>query len=206
MFEDMNKKLFIITLFVVAAIGFMWFALTPKAQEYSNGGSDGSADQAASTYSSDKFGFRVAVPDGFVPDTDYINFDLGPGHEIAGVGFHIPATFSQGTNLSTDSHVAIERLNEVSCTPADFLDSPSPTETTTRGSNSFAVAHQVGAAAGNLYDETVYVTEKDNHCYAVRYFIHSSNIGNYPAGTVKEFDRASLLASFDRFLGSLVIY
>jgi len=31
----------------------------------------------------------------------------------------------------------------------------------------------------------------------VRYFIHSTNIGNYDPGTIKAFDQAALVARFD---------
>ena len=40
---------------------------------------------------------------------------------------------------------------------------------------------------------------------AVRYFIHSSNIGNYPEGAVREFDRQALLNQFDQIRRSLIL-
>ncbi len=61
----------------------------------------------------------------------------------------------------------------------------------------YSFASSTSAAAGNLYEEQVYALATSSPCTAVRYFIHSSNVGNYPAGAVREFDRAALLAEFD---------
>jgi hypothetical protein len=38
----------------------------------------------------------------------------------------------------------------------------------------------------------------------VRYFVHSTNIGNYPEGAVTAYDRTALLDAFDAIRRSLV--
>jgi hypothetical protein len=51
----------------------------------------------------------------------------------------------------------------------------------------------------------VYAVEGSAPCTAVRYFLHSTNIGNYPEGAVREFDRAGLRAAFDAVRNSLIL-
>lgn len=38
-----------------------------------------------------------------------------------------------------------------------------------------------------------------------RYYIHYTNVENYPEGTVREFDRAVLLAAFDTIRDSVTV-
>ena len=137
--------------------------------------------------------FAVRYPLGFSVDESHIYTAMGPGKDIPGVAFVIPQNMSAGTNLSPDSYVSVEWLNGVSCTPASFLDSPTATTTVIDGSTQYQVATSGGAGAGNLYEETVYVVG----CTAIRYFLHSTNIGNYPAGAVTEYNRAAVIAAFD---------
>jgi hypothetical protein len=193
------KKISIFVVLIIVVGAFVFFVYAPNSDKYTN-------TTAANTYSSQSFGFKITLPDGYVADEAYLNQDLGPGKEIPGVAFRIPAALSQGTNLSSDSHVAIEELSQVACTPADFLDAPSNSHSVTLGGNSFITATESGAAAGNLYEETVHVIQKEDRCYSVRYFIHSTNIANYDSGTVKEFDRQALTAGFDSIASSLVLY
>ncbi len=57
--------------------------------------------------------------------------------------------------------------------------------------NGFTFVHSTsdGAGAGNFYEQEIYRMVNKNVCYEVIYYIHSTNIGNYPSGTVTEFDR-----------------
>ncbi len=50
-----------------------------------------------------------------------------------------------------------------------------------------------GAGAGNYYQQEIYRMVNKNVCHEVIYFIHSTNIGNYPPGIVTEFDRDALM-------------
>ncbi|MBX4209594.1 hypothetical protein KW799_02810, partial [Candidatus Parcubacteria bacterium] len=92
------------------------------------------------------------------------------------------------------------------CAPADFLYSPGASSAKTLGRYTYRYATSVGAAAGNLYEQSVYATKKGNRCFAIRYMIHSGNIANYPAGAVKAFDRQKLISLFDSISATLKIY
>jgi len=61
-----------------------------------------------------------------------------------------------------------------------------------------------GAAAGNRYDQVIYRTVWHDTCFELIYLIHSGNIGNYPPGTVVEFDREGLLAKFNAVLATFM--
>jgi hypothetical protein len=51
----------------------------------------------------------------------------------------------------------------------------------------------------------VYAIPGTKPCTAVRYFIHYSVFENYPPGTVKAFDHAALVATFDAIRRTLRI-
>lgn len=59
------------------------------------------------------------------------------------------------------------------------------------------------AAAGNLYDQTRYRTVQNNTCYEILLFLHSANIGNFPEGTVKEFDAPLITEKFVQVINSI---
>jgi hypothetical protein len=73
------------------------------------------------------------------------------------------------------------------------------------GSVSYSLATTSGAGAGNFYEEWVFALASSSPCTAVRYFIHSGNIGNYPTGAVTEFDHAALIKDFDSIRRSLTL-
>lgn len=47
---------------------------------------------------------------------------------------------------------------------------------------------EIGAAAGNHYEERVYRTMHESLCLELRETMHTTNIGNYDPGTVTEID------------------
>ena len=104
-----------------------------------------------------------------------------------------------GTNLSSDSYISVEQIpNLSSCIARPFLwkgqeITLSPADDVTQ----FLVASSTGAAAGNRYENAVYVQQDTNPCTAVRYYIHFGSIENYPPGTVREYDRQKLISEFD---------
>lgn len=73
--------------------------------------------------------------------------------------------------------------------------------------NGFTFTHSVseGAGAGNYYEQEIYRMVHKNICYEVIYFIHSSNIGNYPPGVVAEFDRNAILQKLDDVFSTFTI-
>jgi hypothetical protein len=154
-------------------------------------------------YSNTVFAFSAFVPEGFSIDESYFNYTLGPGKEIPGISFTIPASMATGTNLSTDTRLSVEVLSRAACVPADFIPTTSKGTPITVGVNSYVYAASAGAGAGNRYDESVYVTKLRETCYGVRFFIHSTALENYEPGTRKVFDREAVTAKFKEIMASL---
>ncbi len=131
---------------------------------------------------------------------------ITPKKSIDGVKFTIPTALATGTNLSQDSYFSIEQEKETStCIASSFLTDVSGTTTMTQGGVSYSLATSSGAAAGNRYEEIVYALAGTNPCVAVHYFIHHTALENYPKGTVTEFNKKALVASFDQIRQTLVV-
>lgn len=129
-----------------------------------------------------------------------------PKKSIDGVQFTIPVTMATGTNLSKDSYFSIEQKTDVTaCDATLFLTDISGTSTVTEGGVLYSVATSSGAGAGNRYEETVYALVGTNPCIAIHYFIHYTALENYPKGTVTEFNKKAILASFDQIRKTVVI-
>lgn len=159
-------------------------------------------------FASSTLGYSIKYPAGFTVTTPYAYQALGPGKDIAGVKFTIPASMATGTNLSADSYVSVEQLSAsaASCSASLFLGSQvgSTTMLSDNGVD-YSVAVGNDAGAGNLYEEHVYAIPGSSACTAVRYFIHSNQIGNYPPGMVTQFDKTTILSQFDAIRRSLVL-
>jgi membrane-bound inhibitor of C-type lysozyme len=183
---------------------------TDQNESYANciASSNISGQESWKTFASSSLGYSVRYPEGYTLNTAYVNQTQGPGKNIKGVQLVIPASMATGTNLSSDSGVSIERLpGAASCTADLFLGDTIVGSTTlvTDNGTEYSVAKSSGAGAGNLYNETVYAIPGTSPCTAVRYFIHSTQLGNYPPGTVKAFDQVTLLQQFDGIRQSLVL-
>ncbi|KND51857.1 MAG: hypothetical protein ABA06_01190 [Parcubacteria bacterium C7867-001] len=164
------------------------------------------APEGWTPYANTSIGFSISHPAAYSTNAAYAYKALGEGKEIKGVSFVIPKEKTTGTNLSSDSFISVETLpTSSSCSANEFLGKGVKATTVTEGNATISVASSSDAAAGNRYDETVYSIPGTNPCVAVRYFIHSTAVGNYPEGTVKEFDRTALLAEFDQIRKTFVI-
>jgi len=152
-------------------------------------------------------GFSIPPPAGYAIDESYTYQALGPGKDIKGIKFTIPASLRAGTNLSSDSYISVETIPGAinSCSAEIYLGNPKSAGFTDENGHRFSVATSSDVAAGNRYDETVYATPFTNGCLAVRYFIHYGAIENYPAGTIKQFDEQALLNQFDKIRHTLVV-
>jgi len=160
---------------------------------------------ATSTYASSTMGFSVVYPKTYTVNESYAYDQFGPKKLIHGVKFLIPDTMATGTNLSSnDTGISVEQLpHALRCTGDIYLQANVRSNPVTINGVNYSVASSSGAGAGNLYEEDVYALADSKPCTALRYFIHSTNIGNYPEGTVHEYDRAGLLEDFDSIRDSL---
>lgn len=159
-------------------------------------------------YSNSAQGFSIRLPERYVTDAKHVYQNLGPGKDIYGTKFSIPTTLTTGTNLSTDSYISVEQIPKLeSCTADHFVDTANggKAQTITDGDTTYSLAMTSDAGAGNRYEESVYAIPGTNPCMAVRYFIHYGAFENYPTGSIKEFDKAALLATFDTIRHTLTI-
>src|SRR3989344_5607604 len=196
-----NALVVLVVAIILGGAGFFaWktFSLKP-APATPQAAVDTRSAYATSTYS-------VKYPGNFALDAQYAYDQFGPKKLIHGVKFTVPATVATGTNLSADTGVSVEQLPRAKNCTADIylLDNVTAHDIIENGTE-YSFASSTGAAAGNLYDEQVYALATSSPCTAVRYFIHSSNIGNYPAGMVSEFDRAALITAFDKIRQSVLM-
>lgn len=151
-------------------------------------------------------GFTLSHPDGYAVNASYQDQSAGPGKEIKGVSFTIPKSMAAGTNLASDTLLAVEMIpNANECSGSLFLPDAPKSEAVTDNGTTYSVATSSGAGAGNFYEETVFAIPGTSPCVGIHYFIHSSNIGNYTPGAVKEFDRAALIKEFDQIRQTLVL-
>ncbi len=157
-------------------------------------------------YSSGSDGFSIRLPQDYKVDESYKYQALGPGKDIAGVKFTISPSLVTGTNLSSDTYISVEEIPQTkTCTADLFLGKGATEKRYFEDGTLYSLASTSDAAAGNRYEETVYAFPTTNPCVAVRYFVHFGSIGNYPAGSVKQFDQAALQSQFDQIRRTVVV-
>jgi membrane-bound inhibitor of C-type lysozyme len=149
--------------------------------------------------------FSIRYPADYSIDSSYKYQVLGPGKDISGIKFTIPSSLATGTNLSSfDTGVSVEIIPAIQdCNAGLFLDDNTNVQTIIDNGSEYSFASTTQGAAGNRYEEEVWAIPGTNPCIAVRYFIHSTNIGNYPEGTVLEFNRTALINQFEKIRHSL---
>ena len=156
-------------------------------------------------YSDPLHGVTLTYPKSMTPDPAYVATAADTHTSISGFRLYVSTTAATGTNLSADSFVSIEYPTTATCTPSFFLDyTNNPTATIAINGMTYLAASSSDAGAGNRYDQIIYIPQAKS-CIAVRYFIHYTAIENYTPGTIREFDRASLLKTFDAIRDSLTI-
>ena len=162
-------------------------------------------------YQNNAMQFSLRYPENYTLDTSYKYQAFGPGKDINGVKFTIPATMVTGTNLGSDSYISVEQIPKTEkCTADMFLQTNVENKNQgvkeiTENDTTYSLATNTGAAAGNRYEETVYALPGTNPCIVVRYFIHYGVFENYPTGTIKEFDKQAILSQFYKIRNTLVI-
>ncbi len=159
---------------------------------------------ATSTYATTTF--SVVYPSNFSVNDQYAYDQFGPKKLIHGVSFTIPMSMATGTNLSSDTHLSVESLPRAkNCTGDIYIQDNVKAQSVTEGGVDYSVASTSGAGAGNFYEEQVFALSASKPCIGVRYFIHSTNIGNYPEGAVTAFDKDALISAFDTIRRSLTL-
>ncbi len=198
------RKLLLKLLRVDVTLGVLLYAaLLPVALNDSRAGT---MDSAWQTYTDAKYGFSISYPLGWKVDAKYVYDALGPGKGIPGVAFMIPVSMASGTNLSSDSYIAVEFMPAAPvCDSGRFLDYVDKSFAMTDAGRRYSYAEVGEGAAGNYYEQRIYALTDSKPCVGVRTFLHSTNIGNYDPKTVRQFDREALLAQFDRIRRTLVL-
>lgn len=178
----------------------------PQKQEtFSNCEVEVPGQTPRSTYASSTMGITVKYPKSYTLGEGY-QYTGFPKKPILGVKFIIPGAMATGTNLSNaDTGVSIEQLpRAINCTADIFLVANVRASSVTENGFTYSVATTSDAAVGNRYEEIVYALPGTKPCTAVRYFLHFAAIENFgPDNPVREFDRAAILADFDKIRASL---
>ena len=151
--------------------------------------------------------FTLSYPDDFAPA--YYNggevTKIPPGFSLQ----YIDTEQLNSTNLSEVYFllgVSDDPQDVATCTQPLSLGAPETVlgETNVNGV-SFTKSEATGVGAGNVYEQVYLRTVHNGSCYEVTYFVHYGNIGNYPPGTVTEFDRTALYQQLDEILASLIL-
>ncbi len=193
---------------VIVVTASAYFVAVPKTQPtppQAQVPAESTTPKGWKQYDSLTYNFSIQYPADYTIKEDYIYTALGPGKDIAGVSFIVPGSMTQGTNLSSDSYMSVERTNANDCLAQNFLDQVKQSETVTENGVTYIMAIGNGAGAGNRYDETVYATKVNDFCYGLRLFVHYSVLENYDPGTVVDFNHTVLNDNFKQFRSSFVV-
>lgn len=189
------------------AVGLAYLIFSPQPEKNVTLEPGTAVDAGWETYRSDTYGFEIQYPPLYRVENDYEYTALGPGKDIPGVAFYIPQSMDVRTNLSSDSHVSVEKISGNECSASSFLSDSHEESNATIGDRQFSYAETSGAGAGNLYEEYVYAIPdaSGTDCFAVRLFLHSTQIANYEPGTVVAFDKEGLIKTVRDMAGTLVV-
>lgn len=160
------------------------------------------------TYNNQIAGYAISYPADWKVDVHYVYPGFGPDHDIHGIAFTIPRSMTRHTNLSPNmTGVSVETVNgRGRCNATRFLPDAQELRKLRNAGRTWSTANMQDAGAGNFYDIAVFAVPGSSPCLAVRYTIHSTNIGNYDPGTVREFDKTALVKLFAKVRQSLRLY
>jgi len=144
-------------------------------------------------YINDKTGISIRYPDNCSVYESVLRNHNGEGFSII-----FPDSLIEGTNLSMDSFISVERLskgtNWSSKNIIEALNFSSHTELI--GDTIFDVSTGSEGTMGNIYQEIVSLATIGEYTYCLRLFLHSHNLGAYDPGTVKKFDYEIFLSTY----------
>jgi photosystem II stability/assembly factor-like uncharacterized protein len=153
-------------------------------------------------YIDNSFGTILDYSDEFAPTDWQLPFTT-KGTPLLNLYFIAPSYYYPTTNLVEAGLVLTATTDPgivSTCTQPSNQTSEKVTGEVTVNGHTFTRSEFTGAAAGNEYDQVFYRTVSGGKCIEVIFLIHSGNIGNYPPGTVVEFDLARLLNKFEEVL------
>jgi hypothetical protein len=146
-------------------------------------------------YANPASGISLTYPDTFAPAIPvYGNYKISPELTL----HLIDSRTYEKTNLS-EAYLLISSTSDsqivATCTKPNESGGGPEQIIGNEVINGITFVHSAldGAGAGNYYHQEIYRMTNQDVCYEVIYFIHSTNIGNYPPGTVTEFDSNTLM-------------
>jgi hypothetical protein len=150
-------------------------------------------------------GFLIKYPKDFTVNPNYKNETSGPDRIFMGVSFIAPNPLQPGTNLGGVVVSFEEDPNPAQCEAKSFIDPAmakfAKQENVVINGTTYTIVTTGDAAAGNYYEEYV-IAFPGETCRSARLLIRSGNIGNYDPGTIKEFNKTSLLSIFETMVAS----
>lgn len=208
--------------FVIAFILFLFSACSKQPvspaqnqnQPTPNQQATSSADQTAgwNFYASpDKYGFSFKYPSDFGFSTDVQQVRTLAYIPVCDDGAVACAFITRDNYPDTNFDAAgvsvtilKDKLTENACRQIDNLsirDSGAPTTQTINGVN-FAFADGGDAAAGHFSDDKIYRAFHDGSCYELHARVGSTDIDNYPPGTVQQFNQDEIWQQLQAVLGT----
>ena len=152
-------------------------------------------------------GLSLRYPDFFAPAlTVSGNYKFAPGLTL-GV---VDSPFYKNTNLS-EAYVFVGSSSDAqmvaTCTEPNQNGGAPEQLIGDEVINGYTFVHSSsdGVAAGNSYHQEVYRMARSGVCYEVILYLHSTNVGNYPDGTVTEFDRNGIIQRFYEVFSTIAI-
>jgi len=158
-------------------------------------------------YKNKEFGFQAWYPEGSeVKSENFEGLLRITADGVPAAGIYLPSSLFAGTNLGEAAMVVGINASSAALQNCDRAadEQEKSLGVSTIGGNSFSVFEAVGAGAGNIYESKIYRTIHNGSCYEAVEVLHSGNIGNYPEGTVKEFDKPKFSGILERMVKTFV--
>jgi hypothetical protein len=195
--------LILITILIIAAAVFVYLKQTgrwplPGQPGQNNPGEQDGSSNGLATYKNAQYNFEISYPphfpenDGGSTNYNVGEFLVGPGTNV--VTISLPKDSYPGTNFY-DAFLTISvsspGVTEATCRQAQREGDTqilNLTNTDIVNNVKFYQGSTGGAAAGTLSKDRIYHASIVDRCYEVSLNLFEGNIGNYPAGSVKQFD------------------
>lgn len=190
------------------AVGYLVWAKSNSAWPYDQSfipypeSRQGAGSAGTKLYTDANYGFSFRYPDNAaLQQPTFTFFSGGAVAQLAQLALSTQPY--EGTNLAEALFTVNAAKTSADKCLSDFSEPPvgAGGDATVAG-KPFKSVNISGAAAGNLYESRVYRGEAGNTCFEIVETIHTGNIGNYPAGTVKEVDRSEVLGRLQQVLDS----